>query len=62
MNVNSKLWSMRSYNDVYVHVTQIATGAIRTVSRGKVPSVHDISMMSEGAFDALARKLFHGEY
>ncbi len=62
MNVDSKLWSMRSYNDGYVHVTQRATGAIRTVSTGDVPSVHRISMMHESAFDALARKLFHGEY
>jgi hypothetical protein len=59
MNVESKLWKVVSRNDAYAHITQKASGTIRTVSRGTLPSVERIAAMSERQFDSLCREAFH---
>jgi len=60
MSIDTKLWSVRSYNDGYAHITQRASGAIRTVSRGTLPSVNELAMMHELRFNSVMREAFHG--
>lgn len=59
MSIDSKLWSVRSYNDGYAHITQRASGAIRTVSRSTLPSVDELAMMHELTFNRIMREAFH---
>lgn len=61
INIDSKLWAVRAYNDAYAHITQRASGVIRTVDRSKLPSCEELAAMSERRFDAILRKAFHGE-
>ena len=59
LNINSKLWQVRAYNDALAHITQRASGATRHVSRSLLPSQNDLAAMSERKFDAIMRDLFH---
>ena len=61
LSVDSKLWSVRSYNDAYAHITQRASKTIRTVARSKLPSAERIAAMTERQFDNMCRAAFHGE-
>lgn len=61
MNIDSKLWSVRSYNDGYAHITQRASGTIRTVARCTLPSINALAMMHELRFNRIMREAFHGE-
>lgn len=61
LSIESKLWRVRSFNDGYAHITQKASGVIRTVSRGKLPSSDEIAMMHEARFNRIMRELFHGD-
>lgn len=59
MNIDSKLWSVRSYGDGYAHITQRASGVIKTVSRSSLPSVDELAMMHELTFNRIMREAFH---
>lgn len=59
LSVDSKLWSVRGFNAGGVHITQRASGAIRTVSRGVLPSDSALAAMTERQFDAVCREAFH---
>jgi hypothetical protein len=60
MDIESKLWRVTSYNDAYAHILQKASGVIRTVSRGELPSVDALAAMHERVFDSVCREAFHG--
>lgn len=59
MNIDTKAWSVRSYNDGYAHITQRASGVIRTVPRSALPSVETLAMMHELTFNRTMRNAFH---
>lgn len=59
LSIDSKLWRLRAYDDAYAHITQRATGVIRTIIRGKLPSAEALAAMSEQQFDSIVRTLFH---
>lgn len=59
LSIDSKLWQVRSYNDAYAHITQRASGVVRTVQRSMLPSADALAAMSERRFDAVLRELFH---
>lgn len=59
LSIDSKLWSVRAYNAGGLHITQRASGAVRTVSRGALPSDNALAMMSETRFDRVCREAFH---
>lgn len=59
LSIDSKLWSVRAYNDGYAHIRQRASGEVRTVQRSKLPSADALAAMSEARFDAVMRELFH---
>jgi hypothetical protein len=59
LNVSSKLWQVRSYNDAYADITQIASKTIRVVARSKLPSAERIAAMTERQFDSMCREAFH---
>lgn len=61
MNIESKLWHVCSFNDGYAHITQKASGVIRTVQRSRLPDAHVLAMASEITFDRICREIFHGE-
>lgn len=61
LSIESKLWHVRSFNDGYAHITQKASGVIRTVSRSKLPSADALAMMHEARFNKIMRELFHGD-
>ncbi len=61
ISIDSKLWSVRAYNDYQAHITQRASGVIRTISRGALPGVNALAAMHENRFNAICRDLFHGE-
>ena len=61
LNISSALWSLRAFNTgQVVHVTQRASGAIRTVNRSALPSDEKLAAMHERTFDAVCRAAFHG--
>lgn len=62
LSIDSKLWRLRAYNDAYAHITQRASGVIRTVQRSKLPSPEALTAMSERQFDGTLRALFHSFY
>jgi hypothetical protein len=59
MNIESALWKVESYNDGYAHIIQKASGVIRTVSRGKLPSADELACVSELRFNRILREAFH---
>lgn len=59
MNIESKLWKVVSYNDAYAHITQKASGAIRTVGRSTLPDADELAMISEHFFNRICREAFH---
>jgi hypothetical protein len=59
MNIDSSLWSVRSYGDGSAHITQRSTGNIRTVNRSTLPSVDDLAQMHELKFNRIMREAFH---
>lgn len=61
LSIDSTLWRVRSYNDAYAHITQRASGVVRTVMRSKLPSAESLAAMSERQFDGTLRSLFHDE-
>jgi hypothetical protein len=60
MDIESKLWRVVSYNAAYAHITQKASGVIRTVSRSALPSVDALAQMKEQQFNRICREAFHG--
>ena len=61
ISVDSKLWSVRAYNDAYSTIVQRASNVSRTISRGALPEHEALAAMHEKRFDAICRDLFHGE-
>jgi len=59
VSIESKLWKVTSYNVAYAHILQKASGTIRTVSRGSLPSGDDLAAMHERRFDSICREAFH---
>jgi hypothetical protein len=61
ISIDSSLWRLRAYEDSSIHITQRASGAIRTRNRGIFPSAHEMAMMSESRFNKLCREAFRDE-
>jgi hypothetical protein len=61
MNVESKLWKVRSLNGYQIAIVQKASGMLRVFSRSALPSIDALAAMSETRFDSLVRKAYHGD-
>ena len=47
ISVDSKLWSVRAYNDAYATIVQRASNVSRTISRGALPEHEALAAMHE---------------
>lgn len=60
MNIESKLWQIRSNLISGFTVTQKASGVTRYFSQAEMPR-GDLAAMSEREFDGTLRRIFHAE-
>jgi hypothetical protein len=62
MNIESKLWKIKSVNGAYVAVIQKASGKMAVVYRSRFPSDEELAAMHERKFDSIAREVFHNAF